>query len=128
MKSTDITALLKALSNENRVEIVKLIAKSPGITANRLLKTLHVAQSTLSHHMHILVEAGVVIAIHEGKWSHYTVSSEALDSLDRFINGLRADRSQRARRLRMLMDLKNDPKLPARQRADIDRIIDTLTS
>ncbi len=126
MRSADIPTLLKALGNENRIEIVKIIAKSPGITANRLLKTLHVAQSTLSHHMHILVEAGIVTAIREGKWSHYSVSPEALDSIDRFVNGLRADRSQRARRLRMLMDVKNDPRMTQKLRSSIDQIIDTL--
>ncbi len=126
MRSADIPTLLKALSNENRIEIVKIIAKSPGITANKLLKTLHVAQSTLSHHMHILVDAGIVTAIHEGKWSHYSVSPEALDTLDRFVNGLRADRSQRARRLRMLMDLKHDPQMTAKMRDSIDKILRTL--
>ncbi len=127
MRSADIPALLKALGNENRIEIVRLIAKSPGITANKILKTLHVAQSTLSHHMHILVEAGVVIAVREGKWSHYSVSPEALDSIDRFVNGLRADRSQRARRLRMLLDLKHDPRMTSKLRDSIDRIVDTLS-
>ncbi len=108
MRSDDTPILFKALGDANRMEIVRTIAKNPGITANKLLKTLHIAQSTLSHHMRVLTNSGLVTVTREGKWSHYALSVEALDALDRFVNALRADRSQRARRLRMLSDIRRE--------------------
>ena len=108
MRPPDAATLFKALADDNRIEIVKTIARTPGITANELLRTLDIAQSTLSHHMRVLKEAALVTMTREGKWSHYSLNIEAIDWLDRFVNGLRSDRSQRARRFRLLNDLKKD--------------------
>lgn len=126
MNNDDIASLCKALADENRIEILRTIAKEPGITANELLKTLHIAQSTLSHHMHVLTASGVVRVQRQGKWSHYSISPEALDVLDHFVNGLRINRSQRARRIRMLNDIKRDAALDERLADAVDEIIEKL--
>jgi len=41
-----------------------------------LLERVRVGQSTLSHHMRILVESGIVSARKEGKWMYYSISEE----------------------------------------------------
>ena len=41
-----------------------------------LLEALNIGQSTLSHHMHILCEAGLVESEKVGKWMHYSLSAE----------------------------------------------------
>lgn len=120
-------ALFKALADENRIEIVKTIAKTPGVTANALLRSLNIAQSTLSHHMSVLREAKIINVIREGKWSHYYINLEAVDRIDRFANGLRSDRSQKARRLRMLTDLKRSPDADEDMVSAIDGILSKLT-
>jgi len=40
-----------------------------------LLVKLKIGQSTLSHHMKILVESGIVSARKQGKWTYYSISS-----------------------------------------------------
>ena len=43
-----------------------------------LLEKLNIVQSTLSHHMKILVESGIVSARNEGKWTYYSISNEGI--------------------------------------------------
>jgi DNA-binding transcriptional ArsR family regulator len=65
-----------------------------------LLGRLDIAQSTLSHHMKVLADAGLVDVERSGKWTHYSINGVTVDKLDRFVNSLRSDRSLRARRAR----------------------------
>ena len=44
--------------------------------ACHLLEALNITQPTLSHHMKILCDAGIVIGRKEGKWMHYSICSE----------------------------------------------------
>ena len=41
-----------------------------------LLENLNVGQSSLSYHMKILVESGIVESRQEGKWTHYKISDK----------------------------------------------------
>lgn len=98
MKSVGCAAIFKALADENRVDIVRFIARHPGVTASALLDRLDIAQSTLSHHMKVLVSAGLVNVKRKGKWTHYSINVETVDRLERFLNGLRSPRSVKSRR------------------------------
>lgn len=70
------TALIfKAFCDENRIRIVKLL-RSGEKCGCRLLEELSVSQPTLSHHMKILCDSGVVVGRKEGKWMHYSISPE----------------------------------------------------
>jgi ArsR family transcriptional regulator len=40
-----------------------------------LLEKVNVGQSTLSHHMKILVDSGIVNARKDGKWTYYSINS-----------------------------------------------------
>ena len=44
--------------------------------ACKLLDELHIGQSTLSHHMKILCDSGVVVGRKEGKWVYYRIDPE----------------------------------------------------
>ena len=79
MKSMDGAAVFKALADENRVDIVRFIARHPGVTASALLDRLDIAQSTLSHHMKVLLSAGIVVCKRKGKWTHYSINIETVD-------------------------------------------------
>ncbi len=70
----------KALADENRLQILELLQQGEKC-ACVLLDELHIAQSTLSHHMKILVDAGLVDYRKEGKWMHYTLNAQAKLSL-----------------------------------------------
>ena len=70
------TALIfKAFCDVNRIRILKML-RSGEKCACKLLEELNVTQPTLSHHMKILCDSGVVIGRKEGKWMHYSISGE----------------------------------------------------
>ena len=70
------TALIfKAFCDENRIRIMKML-RSGEKCACKMLEELNVTQPTLSHHMKILCDSGVVIGRKEGKWMHYSISGD----------------------------------------------------
>lgn len=79
------TKVFKAFCDETRLSILEML-QSGEKCACVLLEKVSVGQSTLSHHMKILVESGVVSARKEGKWTHYSICEHgrkrALDLLE----------------------------------------------
>ena len=72
-KHGDNAKIFKAFCDEQRLYILDLL-KSGEKCACKLLEELQIGQSTLSHHMKILCDSGVVVARKEGKWSHYSIN------------------------------------------------------
>ena len=86
------TALMfKAFCDENRLQILELLRDGEKC-ACKILEEMQITQPTLSHHMKILCDSGVVVGRKEGKWMHYSISAEGLeavrDSLDYFAKQL----------------------------------------
>ena len=65
----------KALADENRLAVLKSL-QSGEKCACVLLEELNITQSTLSHHMKLLCDSGLVEYRKEGKWMHYSISVE----------------------------------------------------
>jgi len=74
---TNTALVFKALSDENRIRILKLLRDGEKC-ACKLLEELNISQSTLSHHMKILCDAGIVIGRREGKWTHYSICCDGV--------------------------------------------------
>ena len=70
-----IATVFKAFCDENRIKILKQLLTGEKC-ACVLLDNLHISQPTLSHHMKILCDSGVVVMRKEGKWAHYSISAE----------------------------------------------------
>lgn len=68
--------IFKAFCDENRLTILQLLADGE-MCACKLQEALSIGQSTLSHHMRILCDAGVVDARRDGKWMHYSINRES---------------------------------------------------
>lgn len=82
------TALLfKAFCDENRVRILNLL-RGGEKCACRLLEELSISQPTLSHHMKILCDSGIVVGRKEGKWMHYRISPEGIQLAKEYLNDL----------------------------------------
>lgn len=73
----DMACVFKALSDENRIRILKLLGTGEKC-ACKLLEALNISQPTLSHHMKILCDAGLVTGRREGKWTHYSIRCEGV--------------------------------------------------
>jgi len=65
-----IVAIAKALSDLNRVRVVSMLAAGE-LCVCQVTEVLQLATSTVSKHMSILRQAGLVEARKEGRWMHY---------------------------------------------------------
>ena len=71
MNEKKTAELFKALCDENRIKILKLL-QSGEKCACRLNEEISVTQPTMSHHMKVLCDSGIVVGRKEGKWMHYS--------------------------------------------------------
>lgn len=71
---------LKAVSDETRLKIIDMISCGE-MCACDILEGLDISQSTLSYHMKILSESGLVNAVRDGAWMRYTLNHEKTDAL-----------------------------------------------
>lgn len=77
--------IFKAFCDENRLRILEMLQDGEKC-ACKILEQLEISQSTLSHHMKILVESGLVQTRNEGKWTHYSCSQDGIDVAKRLLN------------------------------------------
>lgn len=71
----EIAKIFKAFCDEKRLRIISLL-QSGEKCACVLIDEMDIGQSSLSYHMKILCESGIVIARQESKWTHYSLSQE----------------------------------------------------
>lgn len=78
-----LAGVFKALADPARVKLLSLISASESGEACvcDLTVPLGLSQPTVSHHMKLLVAAGLVERDQRGKWAHYRVNDNALDQL-----------------------------------------------
>jgi ArsR family transcriptional regulator len=77
MKETQPVEFAKALADDTRQKIMKLVC-CQWLSVNEIVEQLNVTQPTVSHHLSILREAGLVNAREEGKQTFYTLCQEHL--------------------------------------------------
>lgn len=78
-KYAETAQIFKALCDENRIRILEML-KSGEKCGCKILEELNVSQPTLSHHMKILCDSGIVESHKEGKWTHYKISTVGSDN------------------------------------------------
>ena len=74
-KYLENTKVFAAFFDETRLSILELL-RSGEKCASMLLEQVSVGQSTLSHHMKVLVESGIVKARKAHKWTYYSISDQ----------------------------------------------------
>lgn len=76
---------IKALADENRLAIMMSLQQKEKC-ACYLLEELNISQSTLSHHMRLLCDSGLVDYRKDGKWMHYSLSKEGVKAFREMID------------------------------------------
>jgi ArsR family transcriptional regulator len=88
-----LAGLLKALGEPTRLRLVSLIAAHKGAEACvcDLTDPVGLSQPTVSHHLKVLVDVGLIEREQRGKWSYYRIVPGVLDVLAGVLAG--ADRA-----------------------------------
>jgi ArsR family transcriptional regulator len=71
-------ARARALADERRLTAVALLRRRPEMCACEIQAALGVTHATVSHHMAVLVESGLVTEARRGKWIYYRINPKAL--------------------------------------------------
>ena len=75
----DFLCVLKALADETRFNIVKLLL-AHDFCVRALAKRLAISEAAVSQHLQVLRKAGVVMGEKRGYFTHYRVENEALEN------------------------------------------------
>ena len=67
--------IFKALSDSNRIRIVKMLQRK-SLCVCEIKDVINLATSTVSKHLSILREAGLIVDWKDGKWINYTINPE----------------------------------------------------
>ena len=76
---------IKAKSEETRLKIIDMLSCGE-MCACVILEEFSISQSTLSYHMKILSESGLVNAVRDGAWMRYTLNKKKTDEVIAFVN------------------------------------------
>ena len=92
---TDRAQWFKALSDPNRLMIVDMLSHGE-LCACVILIKFKITQPTLSHHMRILCECGLVSARKKGKWTYYSLNGETVQEFRDFLDDITKEKQKYA--------------------------------
>lgn len=84
MTREEVAAICKAMSDANRLRIIEMLTQGEKCGCN-LLEELQVTQPTLSHHMKVLSDCGLVKSYKDGKWHHYSINCDKFREYKEYI-------------------------------------------
>lgn len=88
-QAAQISPLLKALADPVRLRLLSLIASRPGqeACACDLQDAFDLSQPTISHHLKVMHEAGLLTREKRGVWVHYAVDAATLGAVCTLFGG-----------------------------------------
>lgn len=90
-KYAENVGLFKALADTNRLMIVDMLSCGE-LCACKILEKFNITQPTLSHHMKILCDCGLVNGRKEGKWMYYSLNGEKVQDFKNFLCAITIDK------------------------------------
>lgn len=84
----EYVSLFKALADQTRLKIVDLLSDGE-MCACQLLDNFNITQPTLSYHMKILCDSGLVKGRSEGQWMYYCNNDDVLDNISKYLSRVR---------------------------------------
>lgn len=86
----DNAKIIKALADANRLKIIDILSCGEKCACD-ILEQFDFTQPTLSHHMKVLIECGIVNCRKEGLWSYYSLNNSNCNKLMLFLMNLVTD-------------------------------------
>ena len=88
-------ALFHALSDATRLSIIEMLRDGERCVCE-LQGELDAAQSRLSFHLRVLKDAGLITDRRDGRWSYYTIASDALSEVHDLVVAMQPAKRSRA--------------------------------
>jgi len=85
--AADLAAIAKALADPIRIQLVDVLRRHAGkVCVCELVPLFDLSQPTVSHHLKVLREAGIVGSERRGLWSFYYVEPDALEEVSEWLS------------------------------------------
>ena len=82
-----MASIAKALADPVRLQLVDVLRKHAGkVCVCELVPLFDLSQPTVSHHLKVLREAGIVDSERRGLWAYYYVNPEAMEELSTWLS------------------------------------------
>lgn len=87
-EAADVAALFRVLGEPARLQLLSLIAAQPGeeVRACELVESLGLSQPTVSHHLKVMYEAGLLTKERRGNWIYYRIVRDRLAFLRKVLD------------------------------------------
>jgi len=79
-----LNSLFKALNDPTRREILELL-KEKDLTAGEIADKFSISKPSISHHLDLLRQAGLVVSVKEGQFVYYSLNTTVMDEVLRWI-------------------------------------------
>jgi ArsR family transcriptional regulator len=86
----DYAPVFKALGDTTRLKIIEMLSCGE-LCACDILEYFEITQPTLSYHMKILTECGLVICRKEGSWMHYSNNVQFIGLIKNYWSSITAE-------------------------------------
>ena len=81
----EILSIIKALSDGNRLRVIVALMKHKELCVCQITEMLRLAMATVSRHMSVLQNAGLVSSRKDGRWVYYKLSETFPEILEKWI-------------------------------------------
>lgn len=100
----DYLRVFRAFSDERRLKVLELLTQGEQCACS-LLEALDIAQPTLSYHMKILCQSGIVKERPVGPWKYYSIDGEGCEYARKLLQALQEADGTGSRVLRLVARL-----------------------
>jgi ArsR family transcriptional regulator len=80
LSTDDFLRIAKALADARRLAILERIAAQGGAACQHLCELFPVTQPTMSHHLRLLAEVGLIEMRRDGQYAHYRLRSDVVQA------------------------------------------------
>lgn len=87
----DLNTLFKALNDTTRREILELL-KDKDLTAGEIADQFNISKPSISHHLDLLRQAGLVVSVKEGQYIYYSLNTTVMDEMLKWIINLQSQK------------------------------------
>ena len=87
-----MNALFKALNDPTRREILELL-KEKDLTAGEIADQFNISKPSISHHLDLLRQAGLVVSVKEGHFIYYSLNTTVMDEMLKWIMSLQSPKN-----------------------------------
>ena len=86
-----MNSLFKALNDPTRREILELL-KEKDLTAGEIADQFSISKPSISHHLDLLRQAGLVVSVKEGQFVYYSLNTTVMDEMLKWIINLQSQK------------------------------------